>query len=91
MGAGDAHAQTVRALRNVETALGGAGARFEDVVRTRIYVTDITRWGEIGRAHAEFFGKIRPATTMVEVRRLISPGMLVEIEADAVIVEESGP
>lgn len=87
---GDAYAQTVQALRHVEAALARLGARREHVVRTRIYVTDIDRWEEVGRAHGEFFRDVRPATTMVEVRRLIHPDMLVEIEAEAVIADEGG-
>lgn len=78
------YVQAKQALRNVEAALRGVGARLSDVVRTRIYVTDIDHWQEVGRAHGEFFGEVRPATSMVEVRRLISPEMVVEIEADAV-------
>jgi enamine deaminase RidA (YjgF/YER057c/UK114 family) len=85
VGAGDPYAQTRQALRNIESALARAGARLAHVVRTRIYVTDITQWQEIGRAHGETFGAVRPATSMVEVRRLIDPEMLVEIEADAII------
>jgi enamine deaminase RidA (YjgF/YER057c/UK114 family) len=79
--------QTLQALKNIAAALKQAGARLEDVVRTRIYVRNIHQWQEIGRAHGEFFGKIRPATAMVEVVRLIDPQMLVEIEADAVLDE----
>lgn len=85
IGKGDPYAQTIQALKTVESALQQAGTSLADVVRTRIYLTNIDQWQEVGRAHGEVFGTIRPATTMVEVSRLIDPDMLVEIEADAVI------
>ena len=88
-GAGDMYAQTMYIIQKIERALQEAGASLADVVRTRTYVTDITRWQEVARAHSEYFGDIRPASTLVEVRALITPELLVEMEVDAIIAEQA--
>jgi enamine deaminase RidA (YjgF/YER057c/UK114 family) len=87
IGIGDVEKQSEQTLRNIKSALESVGAKLDDVVRTRIYVTDITKWEKVGRVHGKVFGEIRPTTTMVEVKSLINPDMLVEIEADAIVAD----
>ena len=89
VGIGDVHAQTVQIIRNIQAALSQAGATLADVVRTRIFVIDIAEWEQVARAHGQFFAAIRPATSMIQVSKLIAPEMLVEIEADAIAGEDN--
>lgn len=88
VGVGDAAAQTMQILKNIESALGKAGAKMSDVVRTRLFVTNMANWEAIGRVHGQFFGTIRPACSMIEVKGLISPDMLLEIEAEAIVAAD---